>query len=464
MPQTAAPATVHLPFYRRIGWAVGDSGINLYWGMIGTFLFFFYTEVMQIPPHWAGIAFAIASAWDGFTDPVMGALADRTRTRFGRFRPWILYLSIPSGVSFVMLFWTPPLTGGWLIAYAVASHVVFRTLITGVGVPFSAMSASITTDSKARSSLAALRMVFAGIGGLTVAFSVPRIVESVSDPKLAYLLAAAGMALAATIVLLIAFVSSREAPVLPAVVQPKRPQGILGAVWTDAKAFWGMLLVNGPLARIFLAVILSSIMATMYSKAMLYWVKYDYGDMSVLSWLLPLSGLVVVFASPFWAVIAGISSKRIVFLAGAVLSILAISLFYVTNPREPQLLLGLSLLGAFGASAKFVMFWSMLPDTVEYHLWKTGQQSDAKIFGFATLGQKVALAINAALFGYLLTYVGYVADTPPTEETKSAIFAIMCLIPVAGSVVSAAFMWGYPLDTKFHARIKEEIHDRNYEA
>jgi GPH family glycoside/pentoside/hexuronide:cation symporter len=449
-----------LPFSRRIGWAIGDTGINLYWGMIGTFLFFFYTEVMKIPPHWAGIAFALASVWDGVTDPVMGALADRTRTRFGRFRPWILCLSIPSGVAFVMLFWTPPLTGGWLIAYAIASHILFRTLITGVVVPFSAMSASITTDSKVRSSLAALRMIFAGIGGITVAFSVPRIIESVSDPQLAYFLAAAGMAVVATIVLLIAFASSRELPVLTQKVLPKSEQSILESVLADAKAFWGMLLVNGPLARIFLAVILSSIMVTMYSKALLYWVKYDYGDSSVLGWLLPVSGLVVVFASPLWAFVAGLTTKRAVFLAGAFLSILAISLFYITNPREPGLLLALSMVGAFGASAKFVMFWSMLPDTVEYHAWKTGDQSDAKIFGFATLGQKVALAVNAALFGYLLTLIGYVPDTPPTEGTKSAIFAIMCLIPIAGSIISAAFIWGYPIDTKFHARIKQDIRER----
>ncbi|HRI99155.1 MAG TPA: glycoside-pentoside-hexuronide (GPH):cation symporter [Hyphomonas sp.] len=447
-----------LPVWRKLGWAAGDSGINLFWGMIGTFLFFFYTEVMQIPAHWAGIAFAIASIWDGLTDPIMGAIADRTRSRFGRFRPWLLYLSLPTAISFVLVFSVPPLTGSWLIAYAIATHVVFRTCFTGISIPFSAMSSTITTDSQERSALAGMRMFFAGMGGMCVAFAVPRIVEASQTPATGYFVASVSLGIAALILLLVSFLSSKEAPQIE-IAQADDKRFFSGFI-SDARAFWGMLLVNGPLARLFASVILSSIMVSMYSKALLYWIKYDLEDMSVMGWLLPLGALIVVAASPIWAQVSRLISKRSVFLVGVGLSVLAIGAFYVLNPRDHKLLMVLTIIGSLGASAKFVMFWSMLPDTVEFQNWRTGVSSSAKIFGFATFGQKVALAINAVAFGYLLTAVGYVADVPPTPEVKRAILAIMCLIPILGSLISAAFIWGYPISRSFHARIKLEIEER----
>lgn len=448
-----------LPLWRKLGWAAGDSGINLFWGMVGTFLFFFYTEVMQIPAHWAGIAFAVASVWDGLTDPVMGAIADRTRSRFGRFRPWLLYLSLPTAISFVLAFWVPPLSGGWLVAYAIATHVVFRTCFTGISIPFSAMTSTITTDSQERSALAGMRMFFAGMGGMCVAFAVPRIVEASQTPETGYFVASLFLGTVAAVLLLISFLSSREAPQVE-IAQSDEKRFVSGFI-TDARAFWGMLLVNGPLTRLFASVILSSIMVSMYSKSLLYWIKYDLGDMSVMGWLLPLGALVVVAASPIWAQVSRLMSKRSVFLIGVGLSVLAIGTFYVVNPRDHKILLILTIIGSLGASAKFVMFWSMLPDTVEYQNWRTGVSSSAKIFGFATFGQKVALAINAVAFGYLLTAVGYVADVPPTPEVKRAILAIMCLIPIVGSLMSAAFIWGYPISQSFHALIKAEIAERS---
>ncbi len=448
---------VRLPLWRQLGWAVGDTGINFYWGMLNTFLFFFYTDILGISPVAAGVAFAIASIWDGITDPIMGALVDRTRTRMGRFRPYILYLSVPTALSFILMFWAPPLREAWLVVYATATHILFRTLMTGVGVPFSSLSAVISSDSNQRSWLASFRIVFAALGGLSVAFTLSKFLEAFDNQKLAFVLAAALLAGMATALLLVVFFSTRGLDNLPEEARSPPHAFSLGGFLNDIASFWTILTRNGPLALLFASVTISSIMGNMGSKAQIYWIKYDLEDLSVIGWLLPLGAVVVMIASPLWALSAQRFSKRAITLAGAALVFISYALFFAFNPHNHLLLAVISSIGAIGVAAKFVMYWSMLPDTVEYNAVVTGERSDAKIFGFAALAQKVSLAVNAVIFGYLLEASGFVADQVQTESTRQAILAIMCVIPMASAAVSSALIWFYPIDAKFHSSLKERI-------
>jgi GPH family glycoside/pentoside/hexuronide:cation symporter len=453
----AATPVRELTLRRQLGWAVGDTGINFYWGMLNTFLFFFYTDILGISPVWAGFAFAIASVWDGLTDPIMGAIVDRTNSRHGRFRPYLLYLSVPTGLSFILMFWAPPLEGAWLTGFAVVTHVLFRTLMTGLGVPFSSLSAVITQDSNRRNWLASFRIIFAAIGGLSVAFTVSKFLELFEDQKLAFLLAASILAVFATIIMLIVFFSTRgmEGP-MPAPVRTERGQ-LVATFLEDAKSFWRILLLNTPLALLFASVTVSSVMGNMRDKAQIYWLKYDLGDLSVMGWLLPLGAVVVIVASPLWAKAGQYFSKRVITLCGAAMIFVSSGLFYVFNPHNHLLLAAISALSAAGIAAKYVMYWSMLPDTVEYNELVTGSRSDAKIFGFAALAQKVSLAVNAIIFGYLLDATGFVADQPQNEATKQAILAIMCFVPMVSVIISSTLIWFYPIDAKFHAGLRSKI-------
>jgi GPH family glycoside/pentoside/hexuronide:cation symporter len=454
---SASTPNRRLPLWRQLGWAVGDTGINFYWGMLNTFLFFFYTDIMGISPGWAGIAFAIASVWDAVTDPAMGAIVDRTNTRFGRFRPFILAFSLPCALSFALMFWTPGLEGGWLVAYAVATHVLFRTFFTGVSIPFTSLAGILTPDSDQRSWLASFRIVFAAIGSLTVAYTVPKFLEIYDDQKFAFLAAASGLGVLATAILLVTFFATKgvegAAVRAPQVDQPS----IFHQIARDVRAFWSILIHNRPLAVLFASVIVGSIMLTMSSKGLIYWVKYDLEDLSVLGWLLPLGAFVVMAASPVWAKASQLLSKRTVTWIGAGLLFASSASFWIVNPRNAVVLGVISAIGSAGAAAKYVMYWSMLPDTVEYNAYKTGERSDAKIFGFAAFAQKVALAVNALVFGWLLSATGFAPDQPQTEETKSAILGIMCFIPMAGAAISSILIWFYPIDAKYHAEIRARL-------
>ncbi len=455
---SGTPSAAPLSWARRIGWASGDAGINFYWQGVGIFAYFFYTDVMGISPMWAGIAFAAASFWDAIIDPIIGAIADRTRTRFGRFRPWILFASVPCAVSFALMFWTPPLVGGWLIAYAIATHIFLRTMLAAIGIPFSALTARMTHDSNERGTIAMLRLMFAATGALAVAFTVPKLVEVLGDEKRAYFYAACILAAGATIILFISFLSTRELPADDEdtlVVDERR--GIWRTFVADLIGFWSTLRHNGPLARLFAAVILSGITTAMNGKVLLYWIKYDLKDPSVMTWLLPLPAVWLVLIAPGWTWVARRWSKRSAWMLGTSLSIVSLLSFYIVNPHDHVTLVIITLIGATGGSAGLIMFWSMLPDTVEYNQWVRGDRSEAKIFGFAAFGQKAAYGINALLLGQLLTAIGFVADQPQSPEILLDLRGIMCLIPLAGVIGTIIIMWRYPITADFHARLRTDL-------
>lgn len=462
---TDADASARISWPRRIGWASGDAGINFYWQGVSIFVYFFYTDIMGISPMWAGIAFAIASFWDAISDPLMGAIADRTRSRYGKFRPWILFGSIPCALSFILMFWTPPLVGGWLVAYAIATHILFRTMLTAVGIPFSALTARLTQDSGERGIIAMLRLMFAASGALAVSFTIPKLVSILGDEQDAYFYAAILLAAGATAILLISFLSTQEPDCgynaeTDASVKPR----LLKALGNDILGFWNTLRHNRPLALVFAAIITSGITTTLHGKVLLYWIKYDLQDEAVMSWLLPLPAFILIAVAPLWTAFSRYKSKRTAWIAGTTLSASSLLAFFLVNPHDHAALIAITIVGAIGGSAGVIMFWSMLPDTVEYNEWITGERSEARIFGFATFGQKTALAINALLLGQLLTSAGFVPDQKQTAETLEWLRAIMCLIPLAGVVTTALIIWRYPITAEFHAQLKADIVKRQSNA
>lgn len=448
---------------QRIGWASGDIGINFYWRMIGGFLYFFYTDLLGLSPVWAGIAFGIGSFWDGLCDPIVGAIADRTRSRYGRFRPYLLYLSLPCAISFILAFYKPPIAGDWLIVYAIVTHIIFRTLITTISVTYGALSARMSVDSNERGTLAALRMVAAGLGSFAVGVMLPKLLASHSNPQTAYLIATSLLGAGATIILLITFLTTREAiePALDGHAPMGRsPSSAFRQLGRDILNFWQVLRYNLPLRLLFIALIVSSIAGSMFDKLAIYWYKYDFKDISVMALTAPFALVVFLVSIPIWTLVSRITSKRTVWLMGALIGMSFYTTFYLLNPRDVNVIIALSMLGAAGGAAGYVMFWAMLPDTVEYNEWKLGDRAEARIFGFAGMAQKSALAVNAIIVGLAFELIGFVPGREQTPTTLHAMLAVMCLVPVAGTIVTVLTMWRYPLNARFHREIVEDIRAR----
>mgnify|MGYP001097162290 FL=1 len=179
-----APVVLALTNKTRIGYGFADFGFNLYYTGLNLFLLYYYTDVLEIRPAVAGLIFGLPLIWDAITDPIMGVIASRTRSRYGSYRPYLIYGSVPLAISFVMMFAAPVMFQNHVVLAAAISHVVFRTAYTVVSIPYSARSARIVSDSQERGMLAGVRMIFATLGGLFTVFATLELATYLGDSNL----------------------------------------------------------------------------------------------------------------------------------------------------------------------------------------------------------------------------------------------------------------------------------------
>jgi len=438
----------------KFGWAAGDFGFNIFWQTLNLLMLPFYTDVLGLDARLAGTVFLVASLWDGFADTVIGAIADRTRTRWGSYRPYLIFASPVVVVAFMLCFLTPHWPQLGLFLYALLSQIFLRTAYSVVSIPYSSLSARITSDADERSSLAGWRMLFAFAGGAVVTFAMPSLVAWIGkDHPATYVMAAALSGLISLPFFWITFATTSEPPRLV----DANPRGFsLKAAAEDMASTVRIARHNGPLMRIFGCIIVSSLAFTMTNKCLVYYVTYYLGRPDLVPRLVPLALIVNFLCAPLWAQVARRWSKRNAWLGANALSAVSFIAFYWSTSRDPIVAGALIALISAGNIAYQVLFWAMLPDTVEYNLWKTGQRHDAKVFGFASFAKQAALGLNAALLGLLLSAIGYVANQPQTPATLDGLKAIMALVPLSGVAVSALLMWGYPLDQAMHRRLSEE--------
>jgi GPH family glycoside/pentoside/hexuronide:cation symporter len=449
-----------LPVRLAAGYASGDMGLNIFWQGISLFLFFFYTDVMGLSVGWAGFTIFIASVWDAVTDPVMGGIADRTRTRFGRYRPFLAFGTPALAMSFAAVFFAPEgISDLILVAYALATHLVMRSLYTVVSIPYSSLSARITSDSMHRSTLAGWRMQAAALGGLTTAISTPGIVRYMSelaggDLRTGWFLSAVAMAITATIIIWFCALVVREPQ------NDKPTTATSGVDLKDILIAITMLKRNGPLVRIFIAITMASLCLSMMSKTLVYWFKYSIGDEAAVGPALAISPLAVFFLAPFWAWIAKRWSKRTAFISGCFITLAGYALFLLLPMTDKLTVYGTLGLISVGGAAFAVMYWAMLPDTVEYDEWIAGERHEAMIFGFAAFAQKAALGLNALFLGLMLDWIGFKPNAVQTQETLLGMKMIMTVVPIIGVVATIAALWRYPIDTAFHNKLLVDLKQR----
>jgi len=450
-PSSPTPSA-RLPFLTKFGFGAGDFAFNLVWSGTGLFLMYVYTDVFGVSPTLAGIVYALALAWDGVTDPVMGVIADRTRTRWGRYRPWIAMGAIPLAISYVIAFWNPGFTGLALVIWIAFTHCLLRTAYTIASIPFSSLQARLSADANERSQLAGFRMMGAASGVLTVALFTPLIVKAMGQGHegRGYVLAA--MAAGILAVLIFAFVVS-------VMQEPEESEDAPAPepLWADVGTFFAQFTQNGPLVRVFLVIIAVSIAVTLFSKNVLYYFKYvlEAPEAATLALVTPAFAMLVLV--PVWVVVASKTSKRTAWMWGSAISALGYVAFYANPFQDVGVVMAIIVVISVGGSSFGVLFWSMLPDTVEWGEAHHGVRHEAKVFGFASFAQKAALGVNALLLGLMLDGVGYQANQAQSAHTLEGITAIMSLIPLLGVIASMALLWTYPIDAKRHAELRQQI-------
>ena len=438
----------------RIGYGIGDIAICLYWSGVGLYLLYFYTDVVGISASLAGLIYFIGMAWDAATDPFMGYMAERTRTKWGVYRPYLLFGNIPLALSFVLLFWVPPLEGSSLFFFLLFANLLHRTCFTLVSVPFSSLTPRITSDSQERTNLTGFRMLGAQTGTNLMALLAFPIIFWVGgeDESMGFIVLASIAGITAILIHSITFITVKE---------PDNDQGIerVGGSLADAARAIGK---NKPFWLVFSATLIVGITTIFFGNNLIYYTKYALDLHEHQGTILFTSGIVAFLSIPIWWIISNRLGKKITWLISSTITLSSLILFYFYDIKTLNELLFLVAFIGFGSGAGGILFWSMLPDTIEYGEVHTGVRSESSLYGFMTFAQKGSIAIAVLILGWVLDAIGYQANQAMSVTTIDNMKIIMTLIPILGISCSLIIIYFYPIDSKMHKDLlrqlqKEEI-------
>ena len=433
----------------RLGYGVGDIAICLYWSGVGLYLLYFYTDVVGISPSMAGLIYGIGMLWDALTDPFMGYIAERTRTKWGVYRPYLLFGNLPLALSFILLFWVPPFEGSMLFFFLLFTNLLHRTCFTLVSVPFSSLTPRITSDSQERTNLTGFRMMGAQTGTNLMALLAFPIIFWVGgeNESLGFVVLASLAGLTAMAIHAITFVTVKE---------PENDQGIerVGGSLSEAASAIGK---NGPFWLVFSATLIVGITTIFFGNNLIYYTKYALDLHEYQGTILFTSGIVAFLSIPIWWAISNKLGKKITWLISSSITLTALMVFYIYPITLLNELLVLVAFIGFGSGAGGILFWSMLPDTIEYGEVHTGVRSESSLYGFMTFAQKGSIAFAIIILGVVLDAIGFQANEIQSKNTIDDMKAIMTLIPSIGVAISLIIIYFYPIDAKMHKELLEQL-------
>lgn len=430
------------------GYAVGDLGMNLNFQLIGFFLAYFYTDVFGISPaHVAGL-FLIARIWDAINDPIMGILADRTRSKFGQFRPYLLFGAIPLNLILVACFFTPELPDGWKVVYAYATYLLHGMAYTAVGLPYSSISAVMTRDQQERSVISSYRMFFAVVVAMgTIGIAIRPFVALFESERQGYFIAAIILAMASSALLIYSFTQSKERVVV------KRERYLL-------KSALKLIFKNDALMVLAFAMFLNTGVWVTNNAVSLYYFKYILGNQNLVSVFFAIMIPANILGALLAPQLTRRMGKREAFLAGSVVVAIFYGSRYFFPPDMLTVFFILSIIGTVGQMVCSVTQWGMLPDTVEYGQWKTGIRSEGIPFAFFSFTQKAGMALAGSFAAFFLGISGYVANIEQTDVSLNAIRMLFNIWPAVFSAICAVALIFYKLSETRYKQVLEELRER----
>jgi GPH family glycoside/pentoside/hexuronide:cation symporter len=441
--------TQKLTLKTRLGYGIGDIAICLYWSGVGLYLLYFYTDVVGISPSLAGLIYGIGMLWDAVTDPFMGYVAERTRTKWGVYRPYLLFGNVPLALSFVLLFWVPPFEGAMLFSFLLLTNLLHRTCFTIVSVPFSSLTPRITSDSQERTNLTGFRMLGAQTGTNLMALLAFPIIFWVGgdDESSGFLVLGAIAGITALAIHAVTFMTVKE---------PENDLGIERVGGSLAEAAQAVA-KNGPFWLVFSATLIVGITTIFFGNNLIYYTKYALNLHEYQGTILFTSGIIAFLSIPIWWVISNRIGKKLTWLISSSITLIALVSFYVYPISQLNELLVLVGFIGFGSGAGGILFWSMLPDTIEYGEVHTGVRSESSLYGFMTFAQKGSIAFAIIILGLVLDAIGFQANEIQTESTIADMKAIMTLIPIVGIASSLVIIYFYPIDAKMHKELLKQL-------
>ncbi len=440
-------ATHALSWREKLSYGVADMGFNFYWANIATFLMFFYTDVFGISAAAAGSMLFTIKIINAFTDPVIGAAADRTNTRFGKFRPYLVWMALPLGVAGVLTYTTPGLSSDGKLVWAYGTYLFMMVCYTGINIPYNALSGVMSSDPQERSTINGLRFIFAFAGSTLVTSRTQPLVRWLGqgNDRLGWQLTMAVWGVAASLLFAVSFFNTRERIAPPPAQKTK--------VTEDVRD----LAHNGPWLVLFFLALIIMITITLRTATAVYYFKYFVGRPKLVDWFVPVYMAAAAAGASLTPVLTRFfDKKRLLLVLMGITGLLSTAFFFL--PKD-QIVLMFVLQVATGLvlGPKSPLAFSMYADTADYNEWRTGRRATAMTFAAATFSQKLGTALAAKVMGWVFTALGYVANVAQTPRSQIGIVLMMSLIPAGFAFLAVAVMLFYKLDNRKMAQVQAEL-------
>ncbi|WP_298580991.1 MFS transporter [uncultured Luteimonas sp.] len=446
----AGGARARLRLREKAGYGIGDFGFNLYWANISAFLLIFYTDVMGLAAAAVGTMMLVTKIVDAITDPLIGALADRTRTRWGRFRPYLLWGALPLAVTGVLTWTVPDLDQGGRLLWAYATFTLMMLAYTVLSMPYSALSGVITADSQQRTTLISFRFIAAFAGTTLVSWLTLDLVEWLGrgDEALGWQLTLGLYGVIAAATFATVFLTTRERIAPPPAQRSAVKQDILD------------LLHNRPWLVLFALALVIMVTIVMRSGSLVYFLKYYIGRPELTGTFLGVYSVALAVGAALTPVMTRyIDKRRLMIWLMAGVGVLSCAMYFVP-PDRIWLLFSINTVIGLMLGPKSPLAFSMYADCADYTEWKTGRRATAMTFSAATFSQKLGGALASAVIAWVLAGLGYVANEAQSDASRQGIALLLTVIPGAVALLAAWVMRFYPLDDRALEQVQADLQSR----
>ena len=436
-----------LSFKEKVGYSLGDTASHFVWDMVGFWLLFFYTDVYGISAAAAGTIMLVARFWDMAVDPIIGVVSDRTNTRWGKFRPYILFGAIPYAVLAILTFTTPHLGEIGKIIYAGATYVLLMTAYAAINLPYSALGAVMTDDTYERAGLNTYRFIAGFSGQFIVTGLALTLAEFFGHGNKAqgFQYTVFMFAVLSLIFFFITFQTTKER------VQPPKAQK--NSLKEDLKN----LIANKAWRILAMVGIISFIMFAMQNAALAYYFKYYLGRENNVQLFNVLGTVALIVALPLSKPLAKKFGNKNVFIGSSLISGVFFMLIYLPGVKDITTIYVFNIIAKMAYAPAVPLLWTMIADSADYGEWTTGRRATGLYFSAAVFAQKAGWGIGAAIAGWILTISQFVPNVTQNDTAITGIKLLVSVIPGILYMSCALFMIFYKIDSKTTDIMKTEL-------
>ncbi len=452
--------TAPLSFIEKIGYGVGDMASNFYMGFFNIFLLYYYVDVWGISPTSAATMFLVTKVIDAVSDPTMGIIADRTETKWGKYRPYILWMAIPYALLGYLLFLGPDLSQAGKLIFAYVSYSLVMLIYTAINVPYSALLAVISPISEERTKATQYRFIFASLGTLTIGASAKPLVDLLGggNELMGFRLTIILFAFLSLLLFFFTFSATKER------IKPPKHES---SIKEDMKVLtqntsWVILAVCSILIVVGLVARISS--TAFYAK---YNMMYE-GEKAL--WWMDHASLIItcgfvgqLLGALITPSLLKLFDKRSLMIVMNFVFAASIFLTYFAPVNQYILTLSLYTIGIFSFGVIITLLFAMYTDCSEYGEWMSGHNSAGLTVSASMFSLKFGSAVGSAIPGYILGWYGFVKDQTQSATTLEGIDLMWNVVPAFFFLLAAILMFFYKLDSKTMQKVEQELLQRRGE-